>query len=1361
MPQSAVDSGMADFVLTAAQIPGKLIELGGITQAIRQEALHGHAPPEVPFDMGPDPQQTLDDVLALLHARTGHDFRQYRRPTLLRRLERRLQVRALRNLPGYRDLLQQDASESEALLKDLLIGVTQFFRDREAFAALAQTVLPQILHGKGPGDTVRVWAAACSTGEEAYSLAMLLKDQTDAMTRPPQVQVFASDIDAHAIRTARAGLYPASIAQDVPQERLQRYFTMENGGYKVRKALRDHVLFAEHNLLHDPAFSGLNLITCRNFLIYLNREMHRHVLGTFHFALHPGGYLMLGIAETAEDASHLFAPVNTAQRLYQAKPVSRAASLSSAIPVRQVQRAAPAEHDEVPATARRSRLFSFAEIHLHKAAEQAPPSILVNGNSEIVHISERASHFLHHVGGEPTRDLAALVAPELRLELRTALFQSQKSGLRVSTGPVRYEQGGEHRAVEMTVLPFQDEHAEGLLMLVIFSEVADLPAVTAPVDGSDQSLQEQLDEELRQTRRKLQETMDQAEQSSAALRTTIEELQTAIAELRSANEELESGNEELRSANEELRTVNTELKRRLESLSKDHDDLNNLIASSDVATLFLDREMRIVRYTPRIAELFNLIPADVGRPLQHLAGRLDNARLAEESFRVFETLQPQEQEVRSNDGRDYIVRVHPYRTTEDRIAGAVMSFFDITSRRTVEKALQESERRLALAFAALPIGICTVDTAGNMVILNEVMRRFLPTGKIPSRDPERMARWRGRDAACMPVQPDDFPGARALCGENVLPGMQMLYLDDDGNEIWTEVRSQPLRDSEGRITGALVVVVDIDRMKRSEELAQQRARHQTFLLSLSVALRAEFNADAVANRALPMLFDEMRLDRCCIISYRLDEDSADVTHQAGIDCVPPLPGTFCLSDYPQAFRGAPGRTLVIEDAFERPGLSEAERGNIIKLGVRAFVAATLRNGENKPVWSMVAISAAPRRWTPAEVALVEEVAERTWAAVERSRAEETASRAERRAESILEHMGDAHCVLDRDFRIVGVNAAAERLLSTRRTMLLKRSHWDAFPASVDAPIGHALRRVVAEGIEQHITHHYTGEGYDFHLEVDAYPTDEGGVALFWRNITERVRAELALRTSEEKYRALFDEMDEAYAVVEVMADAAGRWTDFLFLEVNPAFMRHTGMPYPVGRTATQLLGTPNPRWAELYGRAATTGESIRLEQGELALGRVFDLNIFRLGGEGSRRVAVLFTDITERKHAEAALQDSEERYRTLFEMMAQGYCELELLRDAGGRAVDLHYLEFNPAFERIFGLPVAQVCGRKASEVFPGLEPWWLETYDRIAQAGKPDRVEHEMASLGRWFEVQVYPRGGDRLALLYDDITARKKAQK
>ena len=604
MPRSAIESGMADFVLPAGEIPHKLVELRDIACRIRQHARPGKPPDGGPlFDLGAHPQAALREVLALLRARTGHDFSHYRRPTLQRRLERRLQVRGLPDLASYCRLLLKDAGEAQALLKDLLIGVTSFFRDREAFAALDRTVL--------------------------------------------------------------AALFAA------PDE--------------------------------------------------------------------------------AAEAGQLFEPVDAVRRIYRARPgASRRAGVAALPAAPQTEAPLPPAPPPAP-WRRRGRLYSFAEIHLHKAAGLAPPSVLLDARGDIVHVSEAAARFLRPAGGEPTREAAALVLPELQLPLRVALFQArggghEADGHEVRTGPVRYERGGAARAVDMLVLPFRDQHADGQLMLLQFHEVPGEGAPAPAASLEDRALARQLDDELCRTRRQLREAVEHAEQTSGELRIYTEEMQTTIDELRAQAEEAERGRELLASRVLELEAGNRELQAKAEEAAKSHDDLANLIASSGVATVFLDRAMRIVRFTPRIADFFNVIPADIGRPLQHITNSFDYPRLAGDAARVFDTLQAMEREVRGKDGRDYIVRVHPYRTTTHRIDGAVMTFFDVTEHKRTEQAQRESDARLAALFESLPVGVGVFDGSGDITMSNEALHRFLPTCRMPSRDPARVARWRAWDS---------------------------------------------------------------------------------------------------------------------------------------------------------------------------------------------------------------------------------------------------------------------------------------------------------------------------------------------------------------------------------------------------------------------------------------------------------------------------------------------------------------------------------------------------------------------------------------------------------------------------------------
>jgi len=720
MPHAAIRTKAVDFVLPVVDIPQKLIELWDNARIIE---LPFAGDGEAPIARLPGPaeaavaEEALQQIIGQLFSHTGHDFRHYKRATVLRRIERRLQVRGVHSLPEYGEVLDADPGEYKALLEDMLIGVTNFFRDREAFEALERDVIPDLFKDKGPGDEVRAWVAACASGEEAYSLAIMLTEQAALNDAAPPFQVFASDIDEHAINTARAGIYPGAIITDVAPARLRQYFTKENERYRIRKAVRDRVLFASHNLLRDPPFSRLDLVTCRNLLIYLNRDVQSKVLQMFHFALKPGGYLFLGSSESADAVAEYFIPVDKKNRIYRAR---------SGIP--QVQYQSPGRAGfgaRVLENARSKtplkRAFSYAALHQRALAQIAPPSAVIDREGNIVHMSEQAGQFLRMIGGEPSRNLLQLILPELRLELRSALFQVTQGDAPVTCRPIELANESAPGPIAMLLQPFRDEEAESDFVLVLFKraeEPAGLVAEARP-SGSHEVVLAQLEAELQRRREQLQETIENSEVSTEELRASNEELQAINEELRSATEELETSKEELQSVNEELITVNYELKVKVEETGKANDDLNNLIASTDIATIFVDSGMRIKRFTPRAADLFSIIASDVGRSLLDLTHKLEYEHLPEDVNATFETLRLVEREVRTVDGRCYIVRLLPYRTNEDRIEGAVMTFFDITLRRQAQEQARASEARMRLvAESASDYAIITLDAEGRVTSWN-------------------------------------------------------------------------------------------------------------------------------------------------------------------------------------------------------------------------------------------------------------------------------------------------------------------------------------------------------------------------------------------------------------------------------------------------------------------------------------------------------------------------------------------------------------------------------------------------------------------------------------------------------------------
>ncbi|MGG7604303.1 CheR family methyltransferase [Massilia sp. BKSP1R2A-1] len=721
MPTAAIRTGAVDFVLPAVDIPQKLIDLWNNAKIIRLPLAPDSdiiAEPVTTATELANAESALQGIITGLLSSTGHDFRHYKRATVLRRIERRMQVRQVHTLQEYLEVLDADGNEYKALLDDMLIGVTNFFRDRESFEALEREVIPELFKDKAATDEIRAWVAACATGEEAYSLAMLMADQAATMEHPPAYQVFASDIDDHAIDAARAGSYPSSIVTDVAPSRLRQYFNKDDDRYRTRKSLRDHILFASHNLLRDPPFSRLDLISCRNLLIYLNRDVQMRLMQIFHFALKPGGYLFLGSSESAESVSDLFIPVDKKNRIYRARGGGRSMNYQGAGSTTFGTRMPDTARIKLPG----KRQSSFAELHQRALFLVAPPSVVIDREGNLVHMSDQASRYLRMNAGEPSRNLLSLVMPELRLELRSAMYQAMQHETSVDCRPIELLEQKEPGTVAMTVRPYRDEESETDYLLVLFNPVEQAPdrGRTPRPDGSHDVVLAQLEAELQRKREQLQETIENSEISTEELRASNEELQAINEELRSATEELETSKEELQSVNEELVTVNYELKVKVEETGKANDDLNNLIASTDIATIFVDSGLRIKRFTPRAADLFSIIASDVGRSLLDLTHKLDYDQLAEDVSATFDTLRLVEREVRSLEGRYYIVRLLPYRTNEDRIEGAVMTFFDITLRRQAEEQARVSEARMQMvADSAKDYAIITLDQDGRITSWNK------------------------------------------------------------------------------------------------------------------------------------------------------------------------------------------------------------------------------------------------------------------------------------------------------------------------------------------------------------------------------------------------------------------------------------------------------------------------------------------------------------------------------------------------------------------------------------------------------------------------------------------------------------------
>jgi two-component system CheB/CheR fusion protein len=731
MPRSAIATGLVDFVMEAAAMPRQIVSYVSHPLGTRSAAV---SPPTS------DAGNAMKKVFVLLRNQTGHDFSQYKAKTVSRRIERRMAVHQVDDLGAYVAHLQQDPKEVDALFHDLLIGVTRFFRDPEAFTALQEEAIPALFARKPSDGTIRVWVPGCSTGEEAYSVAIALQEQMEARKHHLKVQMFATDIDARAIAHARAGLYPAGIAADVSPERLSRFFSPEPDGsaYRVRKAVRNLLVFSEQDLVRDPPFSRLDLISCRNVLIYMGGELQKKLIPLFHYALNPDGLLFLGSSESVGDRPDLFVPLDRKAKLYRKKEDVREslrAVLGRVSPPGEEARSV--RYPVHPGTVDR-KILPREATERALLQQHVPVAVLVGEDGEILYLHGRTGRFLEPAPGNSGMNVLRMACEGLGIPLRSALKKASSSN-----GPVRYmglpivTTGGGHATVHLTVRPVEVEPGGSSgrnLFLVVIEEAAGdeaerygAPAGTgAGLDEADPRIAA-LKNEIRAKEEHLRAANEELETSNEELQSANEELQSGFEELQSTNEELETSKEELQSVNEELATVNAELQAKVADLTRVNNDMNNLLSGTGLGTVFVDLKLRILRFTPAVTQLINLIPGDVGRPVGHILSNLSGYdTLVRDVEKVLDTLVPIEVEVQTLSGAWFLLRIRPYRTLENVIEGAVLTFTEITE---VKKALAlaretDALRRLTAVARDSRDAILSQDMEGRILAWNPAAERM-------------------------------------------------------------------------------------------------------------------------------------------------------------------------------------------------------------------------------------------------------------------------------------------------------------------------------------------------------------------------------------------------------------------------------------------------------------------------------------------------------------------------------------------------------------------------------------------------------------------------------------------------------------
>jgi two-component system CheB/CheR fusion protein len=718
MPRSAIDSGLADIVAPVDDLPGRII-------AYLQRIPLAHTSETT---LAEKTQNALDKAIILLRTHTGHDFSLYKKNTFHRRIERRMGIHQIDKIADYVRYLQENSQELDLLFKELLIGVTSFFRDTAVWEELRKKVLPALIASRPDGHVLRAWVPGCSTGEEAYSLAMVFKEVTEKLKSKKKIklQVFATDLDKDAISKARQGLYPENISADVAPQHLSRFFTKDEHGCRVTAEIRAMVTFAPQSIIMDPPFTKLDLLSCRNLLIYLATEMQKKLIPLFHYSLTPGGILLLGSAETVGTFTDLFTPLNNKLRIFRrtdsvlrSEPIDFPSSFAAPLPTGPETRPVPKPPPSLQAVADHLVLEHYA-----------PPALLVDEKGNILYVSGRTGKYLEPAAGRANWNIFVMAREGLRYELGNAFHQALEEKAAISVRGIKVGTNSGQQFVDFTVQRLVEPAALRGLVMIVFTDAAAPAETSRPEKGEKTPAGSARLEELRrkyeQARMEAQTVREEMQTSQEELRSTNEEQQSTNEELQSTNEELTTSKEEMQSLNEELQTVNNELQAKVDELSRSNNDMKNLLNSTDIATLFLDKNLNVRRFTTQATKIIKLIPGDVGRPITDLASDLLYPELITDAREVLRKLGFAEKPINTGDGRWFTVRIMPYRTLDDRIDGVVITFADITVAKNLEAQLREKHAALEKVVAGQTK---KPATGGNQMPLDEIGQATKDEGK--------------------------------------------------------------------------------------------------------------------------------------------------------------------------------------------------------------------------------------------------------------------------------------------------------------------------------------------------------------------------------------------------------------------------------------------------------------------------------------------------------------------------------------------------------------------------------------------------------------------------------------------------------